>query len=292
MPGALASVIEAATAKPDAVLLHGDAELIDEHGRLVGHARSVDLDHQRIRSGRGRVVQPGSFYRADAVRQVGGIDATWHLLMDLDLWIRLLTAGPSVRLARPLGQFRIHGSAKSSDLPWRYYRESLRMGAVHEADHLMRATLRRGLGVARHLALFTLRLASDRVRGVRTPRVPLRVGRAPGVEVPPSLAGLLVAGAVAEGEPDPDIVFHSIETLTVAPRAWGPAALLLHRGGLPARGALPDRPVTFALGDDVARHALIAAGLPACRVGGDDSKQDWARALALAAGAWPGRVDG
>lgn len=292
MPGALASVVEAAKARPDAVLFHGDAELVDEHGRLVGHARSVNLDYQRLRMGRGRVIQPGSFYRADAVRKVGGVDASWHLLMDLDLWIRLLTAGPSVRLAGPLGQFRIHRSAKSSAPPWRYYRESLRMGTVHESDRLLFATLRRTLGVVRHLALYSLRLSADRVRTVRPPRTPLNVRCAAGVGVPAELAEFRAAGVVVTDGPDPDVVIHSLATLAAAPRVWGPPTLLRHRGPLALNGALLDRPVTFALGDDVARAALSAAGLPACRIGRDDVPRDWARAFELAAGAWPGRVDG
>lgn len=290
MPGALHRVAAAASSAPAGVLFHGDAELVDEHGRLVGHVRGVDLDHDRMRSGRGRVVQPGSFYRAGAVRQAGGIDSSWHLLMDLDLWIRLLRVGPAVRLPGPLAQFRIHGGAKSSAPPWRYYRESLRMGRVHEADRAPRAMARRGLAAARHLALFTLGLSRDRLRPVQPPGSPARLAIAGGGPEPAALASLRAAGQVLDGGVGPEAVVHTFGTLATSPRAWGPQAILVHRGPLAAGGALLDRPVAFALGDAEARQAFLAAGIPECRIGRSDAQEDWIRALEVASGAWPGRL--
>ncbi|MER3390660.1 MAG: glycosyltransferase family 2 protein [Microcella sp.] len=125
LPDAIAAVRKAAERSPRAVLFHGDVERIDQFGRYFALARSPDLTLDKMLEGKGKVLQPGSMYRTSAVREAGGLDERYHLLMDLDLWIRLLQVGVAENLRRRLAQFRVHEAAKSSQAPYRYYRESL-----------------------------------------------------------------------------------------------------------------------------------------------------------------------
>ena len=148
LPGALSRVARAAAGNSDAVLFHGDVQRIDESGRVIGTSVSADTSYDRHRSGRGKTVQPGSFYRRWAIQACGGVDASFHLLMDVDLWIKLLRHGSAVRIPAELAQFRVHEAAKStSDSVYRYYRETMRLGWIHERDRLVRATVRRALYV-------------------------------------------------------------------------------------------------------------------------------------------------
>jgi FkbM family methyltransferase len=148
LPGAVQDIVLAAEQHPDGVLFHGDVELIDATGAHLADSRAAPVDYERMRRGQGKTLQPGSFYRRGAVESAGGVDPSFHLLMDVDLWIRLLALGPAVRLNRTLAQFRVHPAAKSSQAPYAYYRETLRLGFKHESDRLVRASLRRGLRIA------------------------------------------------------------------------------------------------------------------------------------------------
>lgn len=157
LPGAVELVVRTAEGRPDAVLIHGDVDRIDEHGSVVGRSVSKDTDYEKHRRGRGRTVQPGSFYRRWAVQACGGVDARFHLLMDVDLWIRLLAEGPAVRIPNTLAEFRVHPAAKSSSgSVYRYYRETLMLGWEHERDRRARAMFRRGLRILLTHARWTL----------------------------------------------------------------------------------------------------------------------------------------
>jgi GT2 family glycosyltransferase len=296
LPEALARVAEKANVEPRAVLIHGDAELVDEWGRIVGFARSVDLEYERMRSGRGRVVQPGSFYRRSAVLGVGGVRPEFHLLMDLDLWIRLLRSGPASRIDAPLAQFRVHSGAKSSQLPWRYYQESFRIARLHESERLARAWARRLLGALRHGLVFTLGLSRNRVRDVVPPHSIPTVSLGLDVSKPATLEVLHQAGQVEMVGMGGEIEIHSLSSLESqrSVRGWGPAIVVLFAPS-PVRASSQRRletPISFAMVEAGQEEGAYAAGIPRCRVGDILSAKDWARAVRVARGQWPGDVGG
>jgi hypothetical protein len=60
------------------------------------------------------VPQPGSLIARWALEQVGGLDESFHLAMDYDLWLRLVDAGiPSTYIPEALAEFEIHTSSKT-----------------------------------------------------------------------------------------------------------------------------------------------------------------------------------
>jgi glycosyltransferase involved in cell wall biosynthesis len=152
LPGALRSIAEAAQRNPNAVLFHGNVDRIDVAGTIIGKTRSLDITYERMRSGRCKTVQPGSFYRRWATEAIGGVSPEFYLLMDVDLWIRLSRLGKTVRLDRTLAEFRVHDGAKSSENPARYYQETLRLAWRYERDRLPQAAVRRSVQIARHAA--------------------------------------------------------------------------------------------------------------------------------------------
>ncbi|MEZ4223831.1 MAG: FkbM family methyltransferase [Polyangiaceae bacterium] len=156
VPDAIARMVRAAREDPDAVLFLGHVDLIDEQGRALGTSHAREIDYEAMRSGRGKVVQPGSFYRAWAVQRAGGTDESFHLLMDVDLWIRLLRLGKSHVVDATVARFRIHEAAKSSQAPYRYYLETLKLGLKHERDRLPFAMSRRALRVLGYHAAYAV----------------------------------------------------------------------------------------------------------------------------------------
>lgn len=152
LPGAVSRIVEAAQLDPLAVLFHGDLDVVDVDGNWLASSESIDLTYDLMRSGRGRTLQPGSFYRASAVKRVGGVNREFYLLMDVDLWIRLLQGGSARRVPAKLARFRVHAEAKSSEKPYRYYKETVMLGIRHERDRMLRASLRRSAQVVLHYA--------------------------------------------------------------------------------------------------------------------------------------------
>lgn len=164
LPGAIRKVVEAALEHPDAVLFHGDLELVDVDGKHIGTSWSKDLSFDLMRAGRCRTLQPGSIYRAEAVRRAGGISKDFYLLMDVDLWIRLLGVGDAQRIPATLAKFRVHAEAKSSQKPYRYYKETLMLGLRHERDRLPKALVRRGARIGAYQVAHLLGLDRTKQR--------------------------------------------------------------------------------------------------------------------------------
>jgi len=117
--------------------LNADDELTPEAAARAAAARCdwvygdcivADRDRRRVwrppkRYGRWEVEagemipQPGSFFSRAAFERAGGLDTSFELTMDIDLWIRLVDAGvTAVYLARPMAAFEIHPASKTGSL--------------------------------------------------------------------------------------------------------------------------------------------------------------------------------
>jgi hypothetical protein len=63
------------------------------------------------------IPQPGCFFSRAALDDVGGLDASFDLTMDIDLWIRLVDAGYVARyVPEVLAEFEIHPGSKTGTL--------------------------------------------------------------------------------------------------------------------------------------------------------------------------------
>lgn len=126
-PGALRRVASRFEADPELVLVGGCCVVIDEVGDfrgLIGTPPAGDF--------RGLVThidnppQPATFFRAEAYRLAGGLDRTYDLAMDVDLWLKLARRGSVAFLPRTiLARFRVHDEAKSVKAQGRAIRQDL-----------------------------------------------------------------------------------------------------------------------------------------------------------------------
>ncbi len=131
-PGAFRQVVEAMRAHPEAGLVYGDANYIDENGQVIGRFPAAQTDLRRLRQGYVHIPQQAAFFRADLWRQVGPLDDTFYFAMDYDLWVRLARRAPIVYVpGRVWANFRIHGQAKTSAADDRCWPEMMR---VHYRD--------------------------------------------------------------------------------------------------------------------------------------------------------------
>lgn len=127
LPGAVSAAVAYLQEHPDAALVYGDANLIDENGNQIGQFPARQTDYQRLLRGSVHIPQQAAFFQGAIWRQVGPLDPTFYFAMDYDLWVRLAKVGSLHYYPRLWANFRLHGSGKTSVSDDRCYPEMLRV---------------------------------------------------------------------------------------------------------------------------------------------------------------------
>jgi GT2 family glycosyltransferase len=109
--GSLQATTCALDANPDAVMVFGWCDYIDEHDTVVFRSRAGRLAAATITFGPNLIPQPGSLFRYADVVAVGGLDESVKLAMDLDLFLRLRKRGRLLALRQTLASFRWHADS-------------------------------------------------------------------------------------------------------------------------------------------------------------------------------------
>ncbi len=127
LPGAITEAVDFLQSNPEVGMVYGDADLIDEKGRVIGRFPSRQTDYQRLRRGYVHIPQQAAFFRADLWQQVGPLDPSFYFAMDYDLWVRLAKIAPLKYHPRKWANFRLHGGAKSLTADERCWPEMVRV---------------------------------------------------------------------------------------------------------------------------------------------------------------------
>jgi glycosyltransferase involved in cell wall biosynthesis len=130
-PGTISQAVEALLAHPEAALVYGDANLIDENGSLMGRFPARQTDLHRLLRGYVHIPQATAFFWSRFWKQVGPLDTSFHFAMDYDLWVRLAKLASLIYLPRLWANFRLHGEGKSVTIDNRCYPEMIR---VHQRE--------------------------------------------------------------------------------------------------------------------------------------------------------------
>ncbi|MCW5772844.1 MAG: glycosyltransferase [Rhodospirillaceae bacterium] len=152
---ALWAIAEAATAAPEADVIYGRGHFIDEAGGFAAAYPTVvpalGQSMAEAMFASGYVAQPSVYFRDRAYRQVGGIDASLHFVMDYELWVRFARAGLRfVHVDADISGNRQHGAAKTTARLAELYAEAIQVQRRHYgrvspyfaqavSDHLYRA---------------------------------------------------------------------------------------------------------------------------------------------------------
>lgn len=113
-PEAVAQAVERLQQFPEAGLIYGEANFIDEHGAVIGRFPAAQTDYLRLRQGYVHIPQQAAFWRADLWRQVGPLDESLYFAMDYYLWLRLANISRVQYFPNQLwANFRLHGDSKT-----------------------------------------------------------------------------------------------------------------------------------------------------------------------------------
>lgn len=116
LPGALPRVVRFFAQRPRVVFANSDVNLIDENSSVIKRM-FVSRPSRVVTANLGTHSWPqqGCFWRKWAYEKAGGLDRSFEFTMDRDLFLRITAIGRAGRIpGPPLGEFRIHGEAKSS----------------------------------------------------------------------------------------------------------------------------------------------------------------------------------
>jgi glycosyltransferase involved in cell wall biosynthesis len=112
LPGAIRSAVDAFSANPQAGIVFGDVEHIDEKSRVTG--RDIQ-DSFAVHDYLGRfcyVPQPAAFFRHAVLEHVPGWRASVSYVADADFWFRVAMRYPVVKIDRVLGRIRYHAEQR------------------------------------------------------------------------------------------------------------------------------------------------------------------------------------
>ena len=126
-PGAIREAVAYLKAHPEAGMVYGDCNYIDENGRVIGRFPAARTNYARLRRGYVHIPQQSSFWRGDLWRKVGPLDPTFYFAMDYDLWVRLAAEAPLHYIPRLWANFRLHSDAKTVLADERCWPEMLRV---------------------------------------------------------------------------------------------------------------------------------------------------------------------
>lgn len=112
VPQAVEWISHALGSDPKAGWAMGDVVIAD--GELHRRERPAIAGGPSAWSTRNLAAQPGSFHPRDALERVDYLDESFHFMMDLDLWLRLVDAGFGwVYVPRVLAIFELHEASKT-----------------------------------------------------------------------------------------------------------------------------------------------------------------------------------
>jgi glycosyltransferase involved in cell wall biosynthesis len=130
-PHAITEAVGVLRDLPEVGLVYGDANFIDENGRVIGRFPAAQTDYRRLRQGYVHIPQQASFWRAGLWRKVAPLDPSFFFAMDYDLWVRLAALAPVHYTPRLWASFRLHTLGKTITADDRCWTEMLK---VHFRD--------------------------------------------------------------------------------------------------------------------------------------------------------------
>jgi glycosyltransferase involved in cell wall biosynthesis len=142
-PGTLATIDLEFRARPRAVVVYGDLNLIDGAGAEIGQQVSPPFDPTAIMAHSVAMPQPATFIRRSAVQDAELLDRQLHHAMDFDLWLRLMRAGPFEHIDCVLADFRLWEESKSVAHKVNWAPELLSIADRFFADNQLPESLRR-----------------------------------------------------------------------------------------------------------------------------------------------------
>lgn len=113
LPGALDAVSEFFASHPQVMAAYGDALWIDGDGNFLRPKKEMGFNRFVFLHDHNYIPQPSMFWRRSLYEAVGGLDPSFDLAMDADLWERFSTKTRIAHIPRYLACMRFYAQQKT-----------------------------------------------------------------------------------------------------------------------------------------------------------------------------------
>lgn len=112
LPGVLQSAVNMLESHPEAALVFGNVQALDASGNITNIMRYGDWQLNDLMTFH-IIGQPAVFMRHDLLMKAGGLDSSYHFLLDHQLWLRLALLGSINFSGQTWAAARFHAAAKN-----------------------------------------------------------------------------------------------------------------------------------------------------------------------------------
>jgi len=112
LPNTISAAVKVFDENPDVVMTYGDMLAVDEHGKTINILKYKQLSLEDLLCFQ-IIGQPAVFFRREAYEKTGGLDTTFHFLLDHHLWIRIAKQGKILHIPQTWAAARYHPEAKN-----------------------------------------------------------------------------------------------------------------------------------------------------------------------------------
>jgi glycosyltransferase involved in cell wall biosynthesis len=128
LPGAVRTVARFLQRHPQADMVYGYVNTIDESGKVIWTIEpSTDFDLNGFVHSYFYVPQQTVFFRKCVLDKVGMLDTSLHYCMDPDLWTRIALNFTVQGIPALIANFRTHSGSKTYDVPLEFVQERYRV---------------------------------------------------------------------------------------------------------------------------------------------------------------------
>lgn len=122
---------------PEIDLVYGSCDYIDAKGRKIGQNQSGTWAQRLMYFGPFLIPQPGSLWRRSAFDLIGGLDGSFHLAFDHDLFLRLTKHSRAMFINSTQAEFRWHAGSLSVSRRWQSVMEASRARRKHYRNFVL-----------------------------------------------------------------------------------------------------------------------------------------------------------
>jgi glycosyltransferase involved in cell wall biosynthesis len=133
LPDVIPAVVKVFEEYPDVVMVYGDMLAVDENGQTLNALKYRQLSLQDLLCFQ-IIGQPSVFFRRDVLEKTGGLDTTFHFLLDHHLWIRIAQQGKILHVDQTWSAARYHAEAKNRAKAAEFGRDAFRILAWAESQ--------------------------------------------------------------------------------------------------------------------------------------------------------------
>lgn len=126
LPGTISAVVKTFEQNSDTVMVYGNMLAVDEMGRTINALKYRQLSLEDLLCFQ-IIGQPAVFFRRAAFERAGGLDTTFHFMLDHQLWIKIAAQGKILHVPQLWAAARYHAGAKNRLQAVEFPREAFRI---------------------------------------------------------------------------------------------------------------------------------------------------------------------